>query len=220
VSAKSKPIPTPPASERRPAELSGKRSLTRTRILDATFKLIGHEHGLQVRIEEVCALAGVSRGTFYNYFPSMENLFQVLAIELSHDFNQAVVATLEGIEDCAVGTNAAIQHYLKRAQRDPAWGWAMVHLSATGPMLGQESYEACLGTMERGIKAGDFNVPNAQCARDILLGSCLASMVSTLRGQTVRSSPKIIAFHVLRALGVQEERARSIAAQPLPDVLE
>jgi len=197
---------------------SKRQHVTRQNILDATFKLIGYENGLQVRIEEICAAAGVSRGTFYNYFPSVENLFQVLAIELSHDFNQAVVATLEGIEDCAVGSNAAIQHYLRRAQRDPEWGWAMVHLSATGPFFGWESYEACLATMSRGIKSGDFDVPNAQCARDLLLGSCLASMVSSLRGLTTRSSPKIISFHLLRALGVKEDRAREIVEQPLPDI--
>src|SRR5437868_6197046 len=105
---------------RRIDELTGKRERTRQRIFEATFRLIGHEHGQSVRIEEICAAAKVSRGTFYNYFNSVEELFQMLAVDLSHGFNLAVLETLATIESSAERTNAAIQHYLKRAQRDPA----------------------------------------------------------------------------------------------------
>ena len=78
----------------RPApKLGGKRERTRKKILEAAFGLIGNEKGLTVRIEEICAAASISRGTFYNYFTSLEQLFEVLAIELSHDLNGALVAT-------------------------------------------------------------------------------------------------------------------------------
>jgi AcrR family transcriptional regulator len=200
-------------------ELTGKRGRTRKAIFDATFKLIGHERGLSVRIEEICAEAGVSRGTFYNYFSSLEELFQVLAVELSHGFNQSVLATLETIESRAERTNAAIQHYLKRARRDSAWGWAMVHLSAAGPMFGTESFDACYRTVQQGIKSGEFDVPNAQCGRDLLLGTILAAMVSTLHGGGAKSHPKIIAHHLLRALGVPDRRAREIAEGDLPEIV-
>ena len=207
------------ADDRRPEELSGKRERTRKRIFEATFKLIGHERGLSVRIEEICAAAAISRGTFYNYFTSMDELFQTLAVELSHAFNMAVLATLATIESSAERTNAAIRHYLKRARRDPAWGWAMVHLSAAGPFFGAESFEACQRTVQQGIASGEFDVPNAQSGRDLLLGSILAAMVSTLREGSARSQPKVIAHHLLRALGVPDGRARDIANSPLPEIV-
>jgi AcrR family transcriptional regulator len=207
------------ALQRGADELSGKRSRTRKRILEATFQLIGHERGLNTRIEEICAAAGVSRGTFYNYFASTEALYQTLAVELSHGFNLAVVATLETIESNAVRTNAAIQHYLKRARRDRAWGWAMVHLSAAGPFFGAESYEACYLTVERGINSGEFDVPHPQYGRDLLLGTILSAMVTTLREGGTRTQPRVIAQHLLRALGVPDRKAREIAASPLPDIV-
>jgi AcrR family transcriptional regulator len=201
-------------------QLQGKRGRTRRRIFDATFKLIGHERGLSVRIEEICAEAGISRGTFYNYFTSLEELFQALALDLSHDFNHAVLATLAQIESSAERTNAAIQHYLKRARRDPAWGWAMVHLSASGPFFGAESYQACELTVSQGIKSGEFDLPNPTVGRDLLLGTILAAMISILRDSSgTRPQPKHIAHHLLRALGVPDTRARNIANSPLPDVL-
>ena len=122
-------------AEARPApKLGGKRERTRKKILEAAFALIGNERGLTVRIEEICAAAEISRGTFYNYFTSLEQLFEILAIELSHDLNRALVSTFDETQSHAQGANAAIQHYLEYARRDPAWARAMVHLSAFGPM--------------------------------------------------------------------------------------
>jgi len=199
---------------------TGKRGRTRRSMLDSTFRLIGHEHGLNVRIEEICADAGVSRGTFYNYFASLDELFQTLALDLSHDFNHAVLATLATIESRAERTNAAIQHYLKRARRDPAWGWAMVHLSATGPFFGRKSYDACGKTLSEGIKAGEFDLPSMQLGRDMVMGTILAAMITILRDEgRARSHPRHVAHYLLRALGVPDARAHAIAESSLPDVL-
>jgi AcrR family transcriptional regulator len=208
-----------PSLERRAEELTGKRERTRKRIFEATFRLIGHERGLSVRIEEICVAAEISRGTFYNYFTSLEELFQVLAVELSHNFNQALIATLETIDSKAHRTNAAVQHYLSRARRDPVWGWAMVHLSAAGPMFGAENHALCLETVAQGMKAGEFDVPNAEAGRDLILGTILASMISILRGEVSRAQPRVVARHLMRALGVPDERARVISESPLPEIV-
>ena len=72
--------------------------------------------------------------------------------------------------------------------------------------------------MSRRITCDELDVPNDQCDRDLLLDSCPAAMVSSLRGLTTRSSQKIISCHLLRALGVKEDRAREIVEQPLPDI--
>ena len=77
------------------AKSAGRRERTRQKILEAAFGLIGHEKGLTVRIEEICAAARISRGTFYNYFTSLEQLFEVLAIEIGHELNQALVSTFD-----------------------------------------------------------------------------------------------------------------------------
>jgi AcrR family transcriptional regulator len=207
-------------AEVRPAPtLGGKRERTRKKILEAAFGLIGNEKGLTVRIEEICAAAGISRGTFYNYFTSLEQLFEVLAIELSHDLNYALVASWDETQSHAEGSNAAIQHYLNYARRDPAWAWAMVHLNAFGPTFGAEAWEACHRAIAKGIEAGEFDVPNATVGRDLMTGAVMATLRTMLRAGSERAQPGIVAFHVLRALGVPDARAREIAERPLPDIV-
>lgn len=196
----------------------GKRERTRKKILAAAFGLIGDEQGLTIRIEEVCAAAHVSRGTFYNYFTSLEQLFEVLAIELNHDLNSALAATLDETRSHAEGSNAAIQYYLENARRDPAWGWAMVHLSAFGPSFGAESWDACYRSIAKGIEAGEFDVPNATVGRDLMTGAVLAAVRTLLGSDGERLQPKTVAFHVLRALGVPDARAQEVVDGPLPDL--
>ena len=205
-------------AETRPApKLGGKRERTRKAILEAAFGLIGNEKGLTVRIEEICAAAEISRGTFYNYFTSLEELFEVLAIELSHDLNRALVLAFDETQSHAEGANAAIQHYLNYARRDPAWAWAMVHLSAFGPSFGAEAWDACYRSIAKGIEAGEFDVPNATVGRDLMTGTVLATVRTTLRGG--RSQPRVIAYHVLRALGVPDARASEITDRLLPAIV-
>jgi len=199
--------------------LGGKRERTRKAILDAAFGLIGNEKGLTVRIEEICAAAHVSRGTFYNYFTSLEQLFEVLAIELSHDLNRALVSTWDETRSHAEGSNAAIQHYLNYARRDPAWAWAMVHLSAFGPTFGAEAWDACYRSIAKGIEAGEFDVPNATVGRDLMTGTVMATVRTMLRSGSSRSQPRIVAYHLLRAFGVPDARAKEIADSPLPELV-
>jgi AcrR family transcriptional regulator len=207
------------AAVRPSPRLGGKRERTRKTILDAAFGLIGSEKGLTVRIEEICAAARVSRGTFYNYFTSLEQLFEVLAIELSHDLNRALVATWDETLSHAEGSNAAIQHYLNYARRDPAWAWAMVHLHAFGPPFGAESWDACYRSIAKGIEAGEFDVPNATVGRDLMTGTVMATVRTMLQSGASRQQPRIVAYHLLRAFGVPDPRAKAIAESPLPDIV-
>ena len=219
VTAKIAARPQRRMDERPAPKLGGKRERTRKKILDAAFRLIGNEEGLTVRIEEICAAAHVSRGTFYNYFTSLEQLFEVLAIELSHDLNRALVSTWDETQSHAEGSNAAIQHYLNYARRDPAWAWAMVHLSAFGPTFGAEAWDACYRSIAKGIEAGEFDVPSATVGRDLMTGTVLATVRTTLRTGGGRSQSRVVAYHLLRALGVTDARAREIADNPLPDLV-
>ena len=204
----------------RPApKLGGKRERTRKKILEAAFGLIGNEKGLTVRIEEICAAASISRGTFYNYFTSLERLFEVLAIELSHDLNGALVATWDESLSHAEGSNAAIQHYLNYARRDPAWAWAMVHLNAFGPPFGAEAWEACYRSIAKGIEAEEFDVPNPTVGRDLMTGAVMATVRTMLRSGGSRSQPRVVAYHLLRSFGVPDARAKEIADGPLPDIV-
>ena len=201
-----------------PADRNDRREATRARIIEATSRLIGHQHGLSVRIEEICARAGISRGTFYNYFQSIDDLFVALSADLTHDFNRIVLDCILKFESFARQTYAAQYYYLERAASDPEWGWIMVHISAYGPIFGEETSQAALVSIEQGIANGEYDISDPVFGRDLALGTCLAAINTQLRQASPACRPGDAARYILRGLGVPDARIREIIADPLPSL--
>ncbi|MES2755977.1 MAG: TetR/AcrR family transcriptional regulator [Pseudomonadota bacterium] len=192
------------------------RARTRSAILGATFKVIGHENGRLVRIEDVVQLARIARPTFYTYFGSIDELFAALSFELSHEFNTRVLAYASQLGDAASEAAFAIRYYLERAASDPKWGWSMVNLSVGGPIFGSETFMAATATVEWGLKTGTFSVADAHVGRDMVVGTALAAMKTILTSECEACYPAQVARQVLLGLGVSEARTRKLIFQPQP----
>jgi AcrR family transcriptional regulator len=194
-----------------------RRARTRANIHSAAFELLGRENGLYTSIDEICAAAGVSRGTFYNYFNSTQELFESLCYELSHDFMNAALDQMSRMADAAEATSAAVRFYLTHAARDPQWGWGMVNISRGGPIFGAETHAQARKTIQEGLDSGEFDVASADIGRDVCLGTAFAAMITLLREPQNRSFPGEIAKSILIALGVAPARAARIGRKRLPE---
>jgi AcrR family transcriptional regulator len=203
--------------ERRAQIGQEKRARTRATVLEVAFSLLGRERGLTTRIDEICEAAGISRGTFYNYFTSMDELFDALSYELNHDFNRAVTAVVGRMPRAADRAGSAIRYYLERARKDPKWAWAMVNISAGGPIFGADTYAHAQRTTEEGIESGEFDLISAESGRDLQLGATLAAMITQLHNPSSPTYPAVVARHVLRGMGVAKKRVEQIISRPLPD---
>jgi AcrR family transcriptional regulator len=194
-----------------------KRARTRATILSACFGLLGREQGRSTRIDEVIDAAGVSRGTFYNYFSSTDDLFGALCHDISHDFNDAVITFVNTLPRASDRCAAAMRYYLDRAISDPPWGWAMVNISAAGPIFGAETFAHATHSIQEGIDSGEFRLTDPALGRDMMLGTVFASMITLLRGDRAADYPAEVARQVLSALGVKAPRIEQAVARSLPD---
>lgn len=195
--------------------ITDRRERTRQAILAAAFLLIGREGGLAVRIEEICTEARISRGSFYNYFNGLEDLFAALSYTITHGFIGAVLAEMATMASAAEQSDYALRQFLEKARADPAWGWAMVNVGAMGPLFGEETHAAALGTVSEGIARGEFTIPDARMGRDLVLGTAHAAIQSHLRAGSHPDMPRIAARAVLAGLGVADERIGAIVGRTL-----
>src|ERR1700682_2088740 len=62
----------------KPVRVTKRRAETRARLIEAAFQVFADKGFGHVRIEDVCAAAGYTRGAFYSQFDSLEELFFVL----------------------------------------------------------------------------------------------------------------------------------------------
>ena len=193
-----------------------KRSRTLIVLLGAALELFGREEGRLTRIEDVCAKAKVSRGTFYNYFTGMDPLIRALSKHISEDFDLAVHASSDALPTYAERTCAAIRNYLGRAVENPQWGWAMVNTSLGRPMYGEDIFRRVRETLQGGIANGEFTLESADVGRDLLLGTGLAATLTLLQGAAPKDYLRNVTYRILLALGVKPTLAAELVRRPLP----
>jgi AcrR family transcriptional regulator len=193
-----------------------KRSRTLVVLIGAALELFGRADGRGTRIEDVCAKANVSRGTFYNYFKGMDALIEALSVHISEDFDRAVHAAFDALPTCAERTCFAIRNYLRRAVEDPQWGWAMVNTSLGRPMYGEDIFRRVRETLQAGIDNGELTLESADVGRDLLLGTGLAATLTMLQGGAPDNYAQAVTYRILLAIGVREATAAELVRRPLP----
>jgi AcrR family transcriptional regulator len=196
-----------------------RRAQTRAKIIAAAFEIFGDEQGLYARIEDIVEMAGTTRATFYNHFTGMIDLREALTHEVTHDFLLAVMHTVSKMPDPRDRSAVAIRFYLRRARKDRRWAWSMLNMSASGLIFGAETHRQAEQTVLEGITDGAFPVYSVDLGRDILMGASLAAVGTMIRKDMPEEYPEAVAGHILHALGVGYDEARSIAHQPLPELL-
>jgi AcrR family transcriptional regulator len=84
----------------------------RRRIMDAAVICLARNEFQKLTTRELLAEAGISNGTFYNYFPTKEHLFEALAEELlSEDVRRIARETSDG-GGAGVGLFSLLRDYM------------------------------------------------------------------------------------------------------------
>lgn len=154
-----------------------KRSETRAKILSAALAICaGNLHSLPT-VEAIVERAHLSRGTFYKYFDSVDEVLAALGQDLTQ------LALLEGerfrgvFKEKLKGTSVVLRVVLTRALLDRTWadfvlrtrGWAREGL------LG----DIVLQDLAEGRASGEYKIPDDEVALDFLRGlleSCIAAL--------------------------------------------
>ncbi|MFB9463491.1 TetR/AcrR family transcriptional regulator [Streptomyces cinereospinus] len=210
-------LPSPPPAgppDPRGERGARKRAETRLRLLRAAFDLLGRPEGRHTQIDDVIRHAGVARGTFYNYFDSRDHLLDVMAYELNHGMDEAVALA----PDPATRTSWALRLYIRKAQRDPQWGWAMVNVGAGGQQVfGQDTFRNATETLRDGIAGGLLRLSSLQAALDLVTGAGLQAIRTVCEGQAGPSHAEDVTQAVLLGLGLHRSRVQRLITSPLPE---
>ena len=192
-----------------------RRFRTRTDLLLAALELLGQPHGRNTRIEDVCARAEVSRGTFYNYFPGFGALLEALSEELTREFDAAVHAAFEELDGPVQRACAAMRYYLHAAVQDARWGWAVINSSVGRTLYSEAVMLHVRDSIQAGIDSGDFTIDSVDVGRDILLGTGISATITLLQGGVPSDYPEKVTRQVLLSLGTSRAVANSLTKLPL-----
>jgi AcrR family transcriptional regulator len=161
-------------------------------------------------IDDVIRVAKVSRGTFYKYYPSLEEAVAELGAKLAAEMVAAIGALYDSLEDPIERSATAFQLYLSRAIIEPKWGVFVAHLNHLKPDHQMISHVATDFTS--GSKAGLYDFRSLDVAVRLLVGAMVEGIKGIIEGDGSRAYIEAMAGMVLRSLGVAPKAADKAAA--------
>ena len=189
-----------------------RRARTESRIVEAALHVFAERGPDAPVIDEFVRAAGVSRGTFYNHFESVEELLHATSAWTTRQVVQSVERDLAGLEDPTLRLGVGLRLFFARAQRDPLWCRFVARVWKIG---GQE---LPVRDLAEGIRRGHFRVPSREAAFDLLFGGIREALRRLGQGKAPPSFGEQMTEICLQALGTDPRRIEATLAHRLPEL--
>ncbi|HEY6559906.1 MAG TPA: TetR/AcrR family transcriptional regulator [Polyangiaceae bacterium] len=185
---------------------------TETRILEAALRVFADLGPDAPKIDDFVAAAGISRGTFYNHFQSVEELLAATSEWTTRELIETIESALEGIEGPALRFGVGLRLFFSKAQADAVWCRFVARVWKLGGV------ELPARDLELGLRLGVFRAPSGPAARDLLFGGVREAL---LRIGTEKTAPAYGAHMTqlcLQALGTDRRLIAAVVKHELPSL--
>lgn len=174
----STPEPTLPVADHRPKVALKKRQLMRAKLLDAAMRVFAASGATAPVIDDVIREADVSRGTFYNYFTSLDEVLVAIGQALNNQMTTDILPVYDVLTQPRQRVATAFRLFMLRAVLDPLWAGfvtrvdAWQHTSLVAEYMSRD--------LENGQACGAFQLARIDAATDFLMGAS-AHAIQALR---------------------------------------
>ena len=193
-----------------------RRARTRAQILSTTFALFDERGIDHVTVEDVRETAGLSRGSFYNYFLTFEDMLKELAAQISRQINVEQSERFDDVPNMAERIWSNVRYSILRTSSDRACGEILVRVTPLIGALNEHMRKHSQRTQRLSIKTKAIDVPSADVALDIGFGLITVMIRRGLNAGINLKEIEAAGLMLLRAYGVPETEARRISRLPLP----
>lgn len=161
-----------------------KRARTRRQLLRAGMTVLAASGPDGATVGKIAREARVAPGTFYNHFPSLDELVRAVTDELATGVRIGHDLLLEIEHDPAARVLIGTRQLLDLTRDDPDAARAFVALLASVPAFRDRVRTTIIDAVDDGIRAGRFQQRSTTTSADALLGSVVQWMRSRLSGDS------------------------------------
>jgi len=183
---------------------------TETRILEAALGVFANMGPDAPKIDDFVQAAGISRGTFYNHFESVEELLIATSEWTTRETIESIDAALEGLEGPALRLGVGLRLFFAKAQSDPVWCRFVARVWKIG------GDELPTRDVADGLRNGVFRAPSAEVARDLLFGAIRQALLHIGSGKAASNYGTQMTELYLQALGTDARRISAAMKHELP----
>ncbi len=193
-----------------------RREEMRLHLLFSGLMLASTHSIYELEVEDVIRHAEVSRGSFYNYFPSLTDLYDGLAKRLMQEFSD-MMGVLEPQSLDAVTRLALNVRILMRLAVDfPALGNFLVQVKWPSRSPDFDVFENIISDINLGIDAGQLKNISSSIGSSIVIGSLIGGIHSMLREPPSTGYEDKVMNQALLGLGMDSGSANGISKARLP----
>ena len=196
----------------RAATAEQRRARTRERLLAAAERVIAETGAPDASIEAFARAAQVSRGTFYNYFPTVSDLIEALSWRVAAHMDGLFLEIARRPSGPAERLAASLHAVLAAYASDPVRGWVALHLAGSGaPRLAY--YEKAFHTVfNEAVREGVFRTADPTAAATLCFGTLRMLQRDVVSGAPAIQALPVVAL-ILTAFGVEPDEANRISRE-------
>ncbi len=171
---------TPEKIDHRMKTAEKKRLLMRMKLLDAAMRVFGQNPRVTPVIDDVIREAGVSRGTFYRYFDTLDQVLIALGQELNNQMLTDILPVYDVLTVPWQRFVVGFRVYLLRALLDRKWA-GFVSRADAWPHHARVA-DGMTRDMENGKLACQFEYGRADATTDFLMGASAHGIHALMMG--------------------------------------
>lgn len=189
-----------------------KKARTRRLLLDTAMEVLAAD-GEGFSAADIAARAGVSNGTFYNYFADKDELIAAVVPEIVGAF--AAEAALEvDLADPAARFAHITARVLERAVEAPDLVRVLLRIEAAQQALvASEALAHLRADLAAGRRSGRFAGAIDDATVDVVVGTLLVATGRIVGGETRPAYRRAVIARLLRALGIDDTGAVALAKE-------
>ncbi len=205
----------PVAIDHRPRVAAERRARMRSKLVESAL-LVFAEKGVDASvIEDVIAAAGVSRGTFYNYFRTNAELLVAAIQALGNEVVDLVESRVKAFPSPAARLLTGLRLYMDTARRYPLFAR---FIARVGPQaIGPDAlvYKYIPIHIAEGIAAGEFVDAPFGVALDMVVSAGLIAVARISAGRADDAYLSAMLLALARSLGFDPVRAETLLSEPV-----
>lgn len=209
-------LDSPTPKDHRPRVAAERRARMRRKLVESAL-LVFAEKGVDASvIDDVIAAAGVSRGTFYNYFRTNAELLAAANEELGNEIVHLIETHVHAIPSPAARLLTGLRLYLDVARRFPLFARFVARVGEAQALSPDNLiYKYLPIHLAEGIKARELTDAPVLVMVDLIVGAGLVAVARLSAGLADEAYLRAVLLTLMRGLGLPSDRAESLIAEPL-----
>lgn len=193
-----------------------KRERMRKRLIESALHVFSTKGVEASAIEDVIEAAGVSRGTFYNYYKTNEELLVAVLQATSNEVFGQVEIALADRTDPAERLACALRMVLYFTQRYRHLARFISRVGLGAMMKGSLAMVYMPRDLTAGMGAGRFSITNPLVGIDLVVGTTQAAIFTLSTHESLSPAyPDEVVHHILLGLGMSPAKAKRLSSVPI-----